>query len=92
MNQENKKPEIVFAPGCFDNFEGTQEELDELITEIQRMVDSGELFEKSTPVALDDLSDEDLEALADQLGLTEMDLEDDEYLEIESLKETRKLH
>ena len=28
---DKKPPEIVFAPGCFDNFEGTQEELQELI-------------------------------------------------------------
>lgn len=44
---EEKKLEIVFAPGCFDNFEGTQEELDELIAEIKQMVESGELDEKS---------------------------------------------
>lgn len=25
-----KKPEIVFAPGCFDNFDGTQEELQDM--------------------------------------------------------------
>ena len=92
MTDENKKPEIVFAPGCFDNFEGTQEELDELVAEIQRLVDSGELFEKANPVSLDDLSDEDLEALAEQLGITEADLEDDEYLEIEPTDTKRKLH
>lgn len=89
---DEKKPEIVFAPGCFDSFEGTQEELDELVAEIQRLVDSGELFERATPVALDDLSDEDLEALAEQLGITEMDLEEDDYLDIEPIKETKKLH
>lgn len=43
---EKKKPELVFAPGCFDNFDGTQEELDELLAEIQRLVDTGEIFEK----------------------------------------------
>ena len=32
-------------PGCFDNFEGSQQELDELIKEIQRLADSGELVE-----------------------------------------------
>jgi hypothetical protein len=57
----NKKPEIVFAPGCFDNFEGTQEELDEMIAEIQRMAESGELFENSQPLDLDELSEEDPE-------------------------------
>lgn len=28
---------IEFAPGCFDNFEGTQEELDALVKEIENM-------------------------------------------------------
>lgn len=58
---EEKKPEIIFAPGCFDNFEGTQEELDELVAEIQRMVDSGEIFENSRPLDIDELVDEDPE-------------------------------
>lgn len=58
---EEKKPTIVFAPGCFDSFEGSQEELDELMAEIHRMVDSGELFENSTPLDLDSLVDEDPE-------------------------------
>ena len=66
MTDEQKKPEIVFAPGCFDNFEGTQEELDEMIAEIQRMVESGELFENSTELDLEELSEEDPE-FADKL-------------------------
>ena len=32
---------IVFAPGCFDDFDGTQEEMNELLAEINRMIDSG---------------------------------------------------
>lgn len=44
---ESDKPKLVFAPGCFDNFEGTQEELQELIAEIHRMFESGEVFEKA---------------------------------------------
>ena len=48
-----KKPvKIEFAPGAFDQFEGTQEELDAFIAELQRMADSGELEDHS--VALDD--------------------------------------
>jgi hypothetical protein len=42
------KLKIEFAPGCFDNFDGTQEELDELINEIRMMVDDGTFEEKST--------------------------------------------
>lgn len=39
----NKKIKIEFAPGAFDLFEGTQEELDALVAEIQRLANSGEL-------------------------------------------------
>jgi len=42
------KLKIEFAPGCFDNFDGTQEELDEIINEIRMMVDDGTFEEKST--------------------------------------------
>lgn len=53
------KPKITFAPGCFDSFEGTQEELDELQAEIMRMVESGEFEEKSRAVDIDELFEED---------------------------------
>jgi transcription antitermination factor NusG len=58
-----KSQTVEFAPGCFDSFEGTQEELDELIAEIQRLADTGELFENSIELDLDELSDEDVDAL-----------------------------
>lgn len=34
---ENKEIKIVFSPGCFDQFEGSQEELDSLIADIKNM-------------------------------------------------------
>jgi hypothetical protein len=46
-----KKLEIVFAQGAFDNFEGTQEELDELVAGIKQMMEDGTLFENSTEVS-----------------------------------------
>jgi len=48
---ENKKMEVVFAPGCFDDFQGTPEELAELIAEIHKMADSGEIFENARPLS-----------------------------------------
>jgi hypothetical protein len=83
MSNEEKKPlEVVFAPGCFDDFDGTQEELDEMIAEINRLAETGELFERSLPVDLDELSDEELEELAGKMGinlddLNEVDLDED---------------
>jgi hypothetical protein len=55
-----KKMKIGFAPGAFDTFDGTQEELDALVAELERMAESGEL--EANSVALedwDDLDDED---------------------------------
>jgi hypothetical protein len=57
--EECKDLKIVFAPGCFDQFDGTQEELDKLMAEITQMVKSGEFLEKSTPV--DELDDDELQ-------------------------------
>jgi hypothetical protein len=51
------RPKIVFAPGCFDGFEGTQEELQDLIAELHRMLESGELFEKSKPISDDEMDE-----------------------------------
>ncbi len=48
-----QKMELEFAPGCFDEFEGTQEELDQLVAEIQRMFANGEFAERSQPVTED---------------------------------------
>lgn len=67
---DKKKMEIVFAPGCFDQFDGTQEELDELMTKIQEMADSGELQEMAIPLseALDELTEEELQALLEEVS------------------------
>ena len=58
---EKKALSIEFAPGCFDNFEGTQEELDEMVAEIQRMFESGELEANAQAVDLETLMEEDPE-------------------------------
>ena len=53
--------ELIFAPGCFDNFEGTQEELDELVKEITESFISGEALTEAR--SLDDLSEEELDEI-----------------------------
>ncbi|NBO27834.1 MAG: hypothetical protein EBX47_09090 [Synechococcaceae bacterium WB8_1B_057] len=66
----NKKLKLTFARGAFDEFEGTQEELEELIKSIEKMVESGELEKNSKPLDLDELEKEDPElaqSLRDQL-------------------------
>lgn len=37
MNTKKTPIKVEFAPGAFDQFEGTQEELNELVAEIQNM-------------------------------------------------------
>ena len=70
MTKENKLEDIdpkdlkiEFAPGCFDNFEGTQEELDALIADITEMFRSGEAQKKAKPLNFDDLDEQDIEIL-----------------------------
>ena len=57
MNKKEMK--IEFAPGAFDNFTGTQEELESLITDLKDMIQSGEFFEVSEEVDIDELLDSD---------------------------------
>jgi len=68
MSDTPKELKLVFAPGCFDTFDGTQEELNELMQYIQASFDSGELLEKGTPVDFDSLSDEEYEEIVNALG------------------------
>ena len=54
---EKKEMKIEFAPGCFDGFDGTQEELDQLIQDITQMVHNGELLENSQLIDINELMD-----------------------------------
>ena len=49
-----KELKIVFAEGCFDGFDGTQEELDEIIADIQKQLADGTLFQNSVPMSEED--------------------------------------
>ena len=64
MTNSKKPIEIEFAPGCFDLFEGTQEELDALQKEILDMfanMTPEELAEQSVPVSLEDMLEDGTE-------------------------------
>jgi hypothetical protein len=52
---------IEFAPGCFDNFDGTQEELDEFIAAITEMFRNGEAQKMARPIS--ELDEEELEMI-----------------------------
>ena len=70
---------IVFAPGCFDDFEGTQDELDAFMAEIVKMLTDADENSKVTlsdnfmavPHIYDDDDEEEVaavEALTAQLN------------------------
>lgn len=56
---ESKKINITFAPGAFDSFDGTQEELDQMISEIQKMFEDETFLENSQPIDIDELLNSD---------------------------------
>jgi nicotinamidase-related amidase len=51
---------LEFAPGCFDDFEGTQEELDEMIEHIKEMFAAGKFVTHGR-----ELTDEDFDTLSE---------------------------
>ena len=73
MTNEKKPMKIEFAPGCFDQFDGTQEELDEMIAQIQQMFDSGEFEEHSRLLTEDDLNDLDPEDIKQIMSIIKDD-------------------
>lgn len=44
------KLKLEFAEGCFDDFDGTQEELQALIADLHRQLEAGTLLENSVRV------------------------------------------
>lgn len=65
----SQKTKVEFAPGAFDDFDGTQEELDALQKELVEMFSNltpEELAEQSRAVDFEELMEED-PALAEKL-------------------------
>lgn len=69
MGDFDKKMKIVFAPGAFDHFDGTQEELDALVSELTNMVETGEF--PGEMVHIDELPEDEKARLLAQLGILE---------------------
>ena len=70
MTNDDDKVKVTFAPGCFDNFEGTQEELDALMAEIQNTfanMTPDEVEQHSRLISMDD-NDAELVEIMRQLG------------------------
>jgi hypothetical protein len=69
MSEKKEKIKIEFAPGCFDTFTGTQEELDELVKTLQNM-SMEDIIEQSEPVDLDDMDADELDHVLSALNQT----------------------
>ncbi len=59
------KVKVVFAPGSLDSFEGTQEELDALVAELQNMLANG-IPADAIPVTLEE--EEEMQRILDKQG------------------------
>ena len=68
---EKKKPEVIFEPGCFDELDVTQEELDQLVAMIQKMAEDGTLAENSRELTEEDIMEMDEETRVKLLGALE---------------------
>jgi hypothetical protein len=70
MSEPKLPIKVAFAPGCFDDFEGTQEELDQLMQDITDKFQSlspDEIKSISKPLDLDAMDEEELQMLAHAL-------------------------
>ena len=68
MSKKTNEPteiKVEFAPGAFDHFDGTQDELDELVAEIQKMF-AGKSREEIEAMSRP-MSEEDFEELPDEV-------------------------
>ena len=61
FGRDEPKPElkVVFAEGCFDDFDGSQDELAEMIAEIHKMAKDGTIMDGARP-----LTDEEIQELS----------------------------
>jgi hypothetical protein len=59
------KVKVVFAPGSLDSFEGTQEELDEMVAQIKTMLADG-IPDDAIPVTLEE--EEEMQHILDKQG------------------------
>ncbi len=60
MTKDNKPFKVVFEPGCFDNWEGSQQGLDELVEEIKQVFSDPDFLESLEDIVdVSDLTDDE---------------------------------
>jgi hypothetical protein len=67
---EKKKLKITFAPDAFENFDGTQEELDEFVAGLEEWLTASEIYDDDNgevqevfvhAVGLDDVTEQEIQ-------------------------------
>jgi hypothetical protein len=61
------KLKLIFGPGCFNDFEGTQEELDELVAELHKLTESGDILKNARQIDIFD-DEYDMEVIIDNFN------------------------
>ncbi len=54
---EPKPLKVVFAEGCFDGFQGTPEELAEMVAEIHQMAADGTIMDGAVPLTDEEIAE-----------------------------------
>jgi hypothetical protein len=59
MGEQMTEPKlkVVFEEGCFDGFDGTPDELAEMIAEIHKMAENGTIMDNATPLDDDQIEE-----------------------------------
>lgn len=70
-NKQGQEMTVTFAESFFEDFEGTPEEMEELLATISEMIADGSLFEKSIPFSMDELDEDEAEELMEQMRQAE---------------------
>ena len=65
-DEPKPKVKVVFAPGCFDDFDGTQDELNAFVAEINQMAQDGTIMDGAKI-----MSEEEIEALKAEMAKKE---------------------
>lgn len=73
MKNDNTPLKVVFVPGCFDDFDGTQDELDELIKSIHKMAEEDGFQNNIEKVNFNELPDHVVEKLQNLLDSEDFD-------------------
>jgi hypothetical protein len=71
MSEKDEKLKLVFTEGFFDSLEehgANEEEIQELLTEIKKLFDSGALMEDAELIDMDELQENDPELYEKLMG------------------------